>query len=42
MTGASFEHSVELGVLLTGKAARQLSHIAEAIIRCAKPWNIAA
>jgi phosphatidylserine/phosphatidylglycerophosphate/cardiolipin synthase-like enzyme len=42
MTGASFEHSVELGVLLTGKAARQLSHIAEAIIRCAKPWNLAA
>jgi phosphatidylserine/phosphatidylglycerophosphate/cardiolipin synthase-like enzyme len=40
MTGASFENSVELGVLLTGKAARQLSHIAEAIMRCARPCNL--
>jgi phosphatidylserine/phosphatidylglycerophosphate/cardiolipin synthase-like enzyme len=40
MTGASFELSVELGVLLTGKAARQLSHLAEAIMRCARPWKL--
>jgi phosphatidylserine/phosphatidylglycerophosphate/cardiolipin synthase-like enzyme len=39
MTGSSFENSVELGVLLSGGAARQLEHFVRAVIRCAQPWQ---
>jgi phosphatidylserine/phosphatidylglycerophosphate/cardiolipin synthase-like enzyme len=38
MTGASFESSMELGVILSGEAARQLSRFVEVVVRCAKPW----
>jgi phosphatidylserine/phosphatidylglycerophosphate/cardiolipin synthase-like enzyme len=40
MTGASFESSMELGVILSGEAARQLSRFVEVVIRCAKPWAL--
>lgn len=40
MTGASFESSMELGVILSGEAARQLSRFVEVVVRCAKPWAI--
>ena len=39
MTGASFESSMELGVILSGEAARQLSRFVEVVVRCAKPWH---
>lgn len=39
MTGASFESSMELGVILSGEAARQLSRFVEVIVRCAKIWQ---
>jgi phosphatidylserine/phosphatidylglycerophosphate/cardiolipin synthase-like enzyme len=39
MTGSSFENSVELGVLLSGAAARQLEHFVRAVLRCAQPWQ---
>lgn len=39
MTGASFEASLELGVILSGEAARQLSRFVEVIVRCARPWS---
>lgn len=38
MTGASFESSMELGVILSGEAARQLSRFVEVVVRCAKVW----
>jgi phosphatidylserine/phosphatidylglycerophosphate/cardiolipin synthase-like enzyme len=41
MTGSSFETSVELGVILAGEAARQLSHLVDVILRCATPWPLA-
>jgi phosphatidylserine/phosphatidylglycerophosphate/cardiolipin synthase-like enzyme len=41
MTGSSFDRSVELGVILSGEAARQLSRLVDAILRCATPWYIA-
>jgi phosphatidylserine/phosphatidylglycerophosphate/cardiolipin synthase-like enzyme len=37
MTGASFESSMEMGVILSGEAARQLSRFVEVVVRCAKP-----
>ena len=40
MTGASFESSMELGVILSGEAARQLSRFVEVVIRCAKRWPL--
>ena len=40
MTGASFEYSMELGVILSGEAARQLARFVEVIVRCARPWKI--
>lgn len=40
MTGASFESSMELGVILSGEAARQLSRFMEVVVRCAKPWAL--
>lgn len=40
MTGASFESSMELGVILSGEAARQLSRFVEVVVRCAKPWAL--
>ncbi len=39
MTGASFESSMELGVILSGEAARQLSRFVEVVVRCATPWS---
>lgn len=39
MTGASFESSMELGVILSGEAARQLSRFVDVIVRCAKVWQ---
>lgn len=39
MTRSSFEQSIELGVILSGSAARQLEHFADAVLRCAQPWN---
>jgi phosphatidylserine/phosphatidylglycerophosphate/cardiolipin synthase-like enzyme len=38
MTGASFESSMEVGVILSGEAALQLSRFVEVVVRCAKPW----
>lgn len=38
MTRSSFENSVEVGVILSGHAARQLEHFTGAILRCAQPW----
>jgi len=38
MTRSSFENSVELGVVLSGDAARQLEHFVSAVLRCAQPW----
>jgi phosphatidylserine/phosphatidylglycerophosphate/cardiolipin synthase-like enzyme len=40
MTGSSFDTSVELGVILAGEAARQLSRLVDVILRCATPWSI--
>lgn len=40
MTAASFESSMELGVILSGEAARQLSRFVDVVVRCAKLWNI--
>jgi phosphatidylserine/phosphatidylglycerophosphate/cardiolipin synthase-like enzyme len=40
MTGASFESSMELGVILSGEAARQLSRFVEVVVQCAKPWAL--
>lgn len=40
MTGSSFESSMELGVILSGEAARQLSRFVEVVVRCAQPWKI--
>jgi len=39
MTGASFETSMELGVMLSGDAARQFTRFMEVVLRCAKPWH---
>jgi phosphatidylserine/phosphatidylglycerophosphate/cardiolipin synthase-like enzyme len=39
MTRSSFENSVELGVIVSGAAARQLEHFIDAVLRCAHPWN---
>ncbi len=39
MTGASFESSMELGVILSGESARQLSRFVEVVVRCAKVWS---
>ncbi len=40
MTGSSFDTSVELGVILSGEAARQLSRLVDVILRCATPWSM--
>jgi phosphatidylserine/phosphatidylglycerophosphate/cardiolipin synthase-like enzyme len=40
MTGASFESSMELGVILSGEAARQLSRFVDVVLRCAKPCTV--
>jgi phosphatidylserine/phosphatidylglycerophosphate/cardiolipin synthase-like enzyme len=40
MTGASFESSMELGVILSGEAARQLSRFVDVVVRCAKAWAL--
>jgi phosphatidylserine/phosphatidylglycerophosphate/cardiolipin synthase-like enzyme len=40
MTGASFESSMEMGVILSGEAARQLSRFVEVVVRCAKPCTL--
>jgi hypothetical protein len=39
MTRSSFENSVEVGVLMSGAAARQLEHFVDAVLRCAQPWS---
>lgn len=39
MTRSSFENAVELGVVLSGAAARQLEYFVGAVLRCARPWN---
>lgn len=40
MTGASFESSMELGVILSGEAARQLTRFVKVVVQCAKPWAL--
>jgi phosphatidylserine/phosphatidylglycerophosphate/cardiolipin synthase-like enzyme len=40
MTIASLENSMEMGVVLRGKAARQMSHVVDAVLRCADSWRI--
>jgi len=39
MTRSSFENAVELGVVLSGAAARQLEYFVGAILRCAQSWS---
>ncbi|MHB8744072.1 MAG: phospholipase D-like domain-containing protein, partial [Sulfuricaulis sp.] len=38
LTAASLDHSMELGVALTGRAAAQVAIVMEAVLACASPW----
>lgn len=38
LTAASLEHSMELGILLSGRAALKVAEVMEAVLACASPW----
>jgi phosphatidylserine/phosphatidylglycerophosphate/cardiolipin synthase-like enzyme len=38
MTAASLEHSIEMGVVLSGKAALRVGDVVDAVIASAVPW----
>lgn len=38
LTAASLEHSMELGIALSGRAAAQVAIVMEAVLACATPW----
>jgi phosphatidylserine/phosphatidylglycerophosphate/cardiolipin synthase-like enzyme len=40
ITAASLENSMEMGVVLQGRAALEIGYVVEAILRCAQPWPI--
>lgn len=38
LTAASLDHSMELGIALSGRAASQVAIVVDAVLDCAKPW----
>lgn len=40
MTIASLEHSMEMGVVLKGRAAREIAHVVDAVLKCSDPWSV--
>ena len=38
LTAASLEHSMELGIALSGRAAARVAIVMEAVLACATPW----
>lgn len=38
LTGASLEHSMELGIALFGRGATQVAVVMDAVLACATPW----
>ena len=40
MTVASLEYSMEMGVVLKGRAAREISLVVDAVVKCADPWPV--
>lgn len=38
LTAASLDHSMELGIALSGRAAGQVAIVMDAVLACAKPW----
>ncbi len=39
VTEYSLENSVELGVILSGRAALEISYVIDAVLQCATPWR---
>lgn len=40
VTVASLENSMEMGVVLRGRAAREISYVIDAVLKCADPWPV--
>jgi phosphatidylserine/phosphatidylglycerophosphate/cardiolipin synthase-like enzyme len=39
VTAASLEHSMEMGVVLEGRAAASVADVIDAVLESAAPWN---
>jgi len=38
ITGNSRENSMEMGVVVKGRAAIEISYVIDAVLKCATPW----